>query len=161
MPATNVIPAEVTFEETLAFQGELFSMALDTDIAAGVSYKIGFTSPYNFCILHSRWRTAADRCRVRIYENIAYTGGTLTPPANRNRISSKLLSVVVHYGVTATVSNPILSGIFGLKAGSELEIDDLAIYKKNTPCIIELVNDAQSQTDAVNFFIACCELNLE
>lgn len=153
------VPAELTYEQTLGYQGELFSFAQDFQLAAGVSYKIGITSAQNFVILHSRWRTAADRCRVNIYEAVPYTGGTLKSIINRNRASSKTLAAITYIGVTATVDTPVFSGLFGLKAAGELEVEEPVVFKKNVPYIIELINDATSQSDAVSYVITCCEIN--
>ena len=150
----------LTQEESLSFQGELHSIAGEVTIAAGASYKIGFISPKNFTFIHSRWRTGADRCRAYLYENISYTGGTPKAVTPRNRHINNPLQVTVFAGVTATVSNPISQILFGLKAAGEANIDEEFILKKNTPYVLELLNDATSQSDAVFYFIACCEYDL-
>lgn len=160
MPASQAIQAELSQEESLATQGELFSFAGETTVAAGASYKIGFISPLNFTFIHSRWRTGADKARAFLHEDVAYTGGTVKAITNRNRQSARTLQCAAKIGVTATVGTPISAIIFGNKACGAAEIDEEFILKKNTPYVLELVNDANSQSDVIFWFIACCEYDL-
>lgn len=163
MAVPLALGSELALEQALAIQGELFSFTLDTLLAAGASYKIGFTSPRSLTFLHSRWRSGAPRCRVYIYESLAYTGGTIRPLGNRNRRINKPAETVMHYGVTATTvpANATFFGYFGDNAGGTLEIDEPIIFAENTPYVIEMLNDANSQQDVISFHVACCEYDID
>ncbi len=160
MVATFGKQASLSQEESLNYQGELFSLAGEVTLAGGASYKIGITSPKNFAFIHSRWRTGADKARAYLYEDIAYTGGTVKTPTSRNRHTNGPMAATIYQGVTATVTSPIASLLFGNKACGDAEVDEELILKKNIPYVLELINDANSQSDSVFYFIACCEYDL-
>lgn len=155
------LQSELTAEQALCIQGELYSFSVDISLAAGASHKIGFTSPKNLMFLHARYRTAADRCRVYLYEDISFSGGTSTPLIPRNRQLAVPAASSITQGVTATTNpaNAFSKGVFGLKAAGELEVDDPLIFKKNTNYIMEFINDATSQQDTVSVLITCCEFD--
>lgn len=159
MTATFNFGAELDAEDSLAHQGELFTIGGELTLAAGVSYKIGLQSTKNITFIHSRFRSNSVKVRSYLYEGIAFTGGTVRAPVNRNREHPKQVFAVVSDGVTATVSNPIGFSLFGSQPGPS-DIDEPFILKKNTPYIQEFVNDALSQTDTIYYSFTCCELDL-
>lgn len=159
--ATN-LRSVLDLKHNLVIQSELFSAAGQIQLAAGASYKIGFTSSRNIMFTRFKYRTASDRARLYFYEGIAYSGGTLLQGTARNRQIQKTPSTVMHGNVTAT-TNPVQAvsfAMFGLKACGEFDSDEPLILARNTPYIFEFMNDANSQEDFLSWFMTGCEVDV-
>lgn len=82
---------------------------LSTDVGAiSTTYYIGFTTPastvgyIHFRPAEAGITTSTENVSYKLYENVAYTGGTTYIPFNRKRNSTNVSSVIIKLGVTAT-----------------------------------------------------------
>lgn len=146
------LQAENDLKVALCLQSEFFSFAGEDQLAAGASHKIGIISTRNILFLTFKFRSVSSRCRAYIYENIAFTGGSVSAATCRNRENPKVSAATIKHGVAATLVNPQSFAIFGQAANGEFLSQEPMILKKNTPYVLDFINDANSQQDYVTWF---------
>jgi len=140
-------------------RGRKFNATIEQDIAKNSTYKISFVSPTTISGLHANWRPALffsslSLLYVRVYENIASTGGSAVTPINMNRTSDKVAIAVVKKGITADVSSatPIKAYMVGsgggpnARSGGASGAEEEIILKAQTEYIIEIVEPDTAAT---------------
>ena len=148
MPGSPNVIAARSYAQSLSHSGDHWRISYEATIAAGASHYLGFTSPVNVMVLLSSYRTGADKMRAYLFENLTYSGGTTRAAFAKNRQQIKAAQSVWTIGVTATPPAPQTGGVlFGLKGGGPASFEENYILKKSTPYVLQIINDANSQSD--------------
>lgn len=103
-------------------EGKKFSAPLEITMAQDDIYLISFTSPTVASGKYAHWRpvvisSISSNLLVRIYEDIASTGGDAVTPLNMDRNSATASVSTVKKGVTATVAAANLIAVFSVGSG--------------------------------------------